>query len=123
VGESTIEEYPGMISVILIVSILFVELRTELDAVSSFSEIVPDTVIFDDFDRYLFSYGYLLIMLATMTLFNIFSFNELLDSPLQPPLSVLPFFWEFVAFLIPSSRYQFIVLSTMWITIHPFSFR
>jgi hypothetical protein len=75
VGESTIEEYPGMISVILIVSILFVELRTELDAVSSFSEIVPDTVIFDDFDRYLFSYGYLLIMLATMTLFNIFSFN------------------------------------------------
>lgn len=34
----------------------FVELRTELDAVSSFSEIVPDTVIFDDFDRYLFSY-------------------------------------------------------------------
>ncbi|KAJ4772978.1 Transaldolase [Rhynchospora pubera] len=29
-----------------------VELRTELDAVSSFSEIVPDTVIFDDFDRF-----------------------------------------------------------------------
>ncbi|KAF3330351.1 putative transaldolase [Carex littledalei] len=28
------------------------ELKTELDAVSSFSEIVPDTVIFDDFDRF-----------------------------------------------------------------------
>lgn len=27
-------------------------LSTELDAVSSFSEIVPDTVVFDDFERY-----------------------------------------------------------------------
>ena len=29
--------------------------NTELDAVSSFSEIVPDTVIFDDFERYTIS--------------------------------------------------------------------
>lgn len=28
------------------------ESRTELDAVSSFSEIVPDTVVFDDFERF-----------------------------------------------------------------------
>ncbi|KAK1273921.1 hypothetical protein QJS04_geneDACA012373 [Acorus gramineus] len=28
------------------------ELSTELDAVSSFSEIVPDTVVFDDFERF-----------------------------------------------------------------------
>lgn len=28
------------------------ESRSELDAVSSFSEIVPDTVIFDDFEKY-----------------------------------------------------------------------
>ncbi|MBA0684740.1 hypothetical protein Goari_026307, partial [Gossypium aridum] len=27
-------------------------LRTELDAVSTFSEIVPDTVIFDDFEKF-----------------------------------------------------------------------
>uniref|UniRef100_A0A1D1ZBT2 transaldolase n=1 Tax=Anthurium amnicola TaxID=1678845 RepID=A0A1D1ZBT2_9ARAE len=29
-----------------------VELRTELDTVSAFSEIVPDTVVFDDFERF-----------------------------------------------------------------------
>lgn len=28
------------------------ESRSELDVVSSFSEIVPDTVIFDDFEKY-----------------------------------------------------------------------
>lgn len=31
---------------------------TELDAVSSFSEIVPDTVIFDDFERYIYVFVY-----------------------------------------------------------------
>jgi hypothetical protein len=40
-------------------SILFLELRAELDVVSRFSEIVPNMIIFDDFDRYLFLFGYL----------------------------------------------------------------
>jgi transaldolase len=30
---------------------LVVEVVTELDAVASFSEIVPDTVVFDDFEK------------------------------------------------------------------------
>lgn len=32
---------------------IFIGANTELDAVSSFSEIVPDTVVFDDFQKYI----------------------------------------------------------------------
>jgi hypothetical protein len=59
--------------------------------VSRFSEIIPDIIIFNDFDRYLFLFGYLLIMLTIMTLFVIIYFSEFMDPP-QRPMSILPFF-------------------------------
>ena len=46
-------KFGGFISKAL--TLLFSGSGTELEAVSTFSEIVPDTVIFDDFEKYPFS--------------------------------------------------------------------
>ncbi|URE09562.1 hypothetical protein MUK42_04844 [Musa troglodytarum] len=66
------------------------DLSNELDAVLSFSEIVPDTVVFDDFERHDGIHDYFIL-------------PPFVGSPLLPPRLALRSSWDFAAFLTPSS--------------------